>query len=114
MTLDPTGQARGLTPHDEFIRRFLIRPARWVSSHPALRPTRHGNRTANIALARRLLGLPDPPPLSGDCGGTEDSHQGSEWNTCPCCGGRMIIIETFEPGCQPRQGPISSIRLDSS
>src|SRR4029077_19502892 len=24
------------------------------------------------------------------------------WNACPCCSGRMIIIETFEPGCQPR------------
>jgi Putative transposase len=24
MTLDPTGQARGLKAHDEFIRRFLI------------------------------------------------------------------------------------------
>ena len=24
LTLDPTGQARGLKAHDEFIRRFLI------------------------------------------------------------------------------------------
>jgi hypothetical protein len=38
----------------------------------------------------------------------------SEWDACPCCGGRMIIIETFEPGCQPRQWPIPSIGLDSS
>ena len=21
---------------------------------------------------------------------------------CPCCGGRMIVIETFAPGCEPR------------
>src|ERR1700730_2116968 len=33
---------------------------------------------------------------------------------CPCCGGRMIIIETFEPGCQPRLWPIPAIGLDSS
>ena len=24
---------------------------------------------------------------------------------CPCCGGRMIIIETFERGCQPKHRP---------
>ena len=24
---------------------------------------------------------------------------------CPCCGGRMIIIETFERGCEPKHRP---------
>ena len=24
---------------------------------------------------------------------------------CPCCGGRMIIIDTFEVGCQPKHRP---------
>jgi transposase len=36
---------------------------------------------------------------------------------CPCCGGRMIIIEIFEPGFQPRYRPSDSrvpIRLDTS
>jgi hypothetical protein len=23
----------------------------------------------------------------------------------PCCGGRMIVIETFEPGLEPRYRP---------
>jgi hypothetical protein len=31
----------------------------------------------------------------------------------PCCGGRMIIVEAFEPGCQPFW-PVPSIGLDSS
>src|SRR2546423_2789324 len=43
----------------------------------------------------------------GTEGGHADGHD--EWNTCPCCGGRMIIIETFEPGCQPRLWPLPSI-----
>jgi len=30
------------------------------------------------------------------------------------CGGRMIIVEAFEPGCQPRFWPVPSIGLDSS
>ena len=46
--------------------------------------------------------------------GTENRHEDPEWNACPCCGGRMIIIETFEPGSQPRQWPTPLIGLDSS
>jgi hypothetical protein len=72
----------------------------------------NGNRTGNIALACRLLGGPDPPP-SGDSDGTENPHDDSASNACPCCGGRMIILETFEPGCQPHLWPIPSIGLDS-
>ena len=32
----------------------------------------------------------------------------------PICGGRMITVEAFEPGCQPRFWPVPSIGLDSS
>jgi len=34
--------------------------------------------------------------------------------SCPCCGGRMIIIETFERGCTPRHRPTIPIRFDTS
>ena len=100
---------------DEFIRRFLIH----VLPDGFHRIRHYGlfanaNRAGNIALARRLLGVPDPPPSSRESDGTENPHEDSEWNACPCCGGRMIIIETFEPGCQPRLWPIPSIGLDSS
>jgi Putative transposase/Transposase zinc-binding domain len=100
---------------DEFIRRFLIHVL-----PDGFHRIRHyglfanGNRANNIALARRLLGAPDPTPSSGDRDGTENRHEDPEWNACPCCGGRMIIIETFEPGSQPRQWPTPLIRLDSS
>src|SRR5499427_8659956 len=100
---------------DEFIRRFLIHVL-----PDGFHRIRHyglfanGNRAGNIALARRLLGAPDPAPSSGESDGTEHRHEGDEWNACPCCGGRMIIIETFEPGCQPRQWPILLSGLDSS
>jgi hypothetical protein len=36
---------------------------------------------------------------------------------CPCCGGRMIIIETFARGCDPRHRPSPApqkIRIDTS
>ena len=52
----------------------------------------NANRAGNIALARRLLGAPDPAPSSGDSDDTENRHEGDECNACPCCGGRMIIM----------------------
>ncbi len=100
---------------DEFIRRFLIHVL-----PDGFHRIRHygflanGNRTSSIALARQLLGMPDPASSSSESEGTEGGHADKEWNTCPCCGGRMIIIDTFEPGCQPRLSPLPSIGLDSS
>ena len=100
---------------DEFIRRFLIH----VLPDGFHRIRHYGlfanaNRTDNIALARRLLGVPDPSPSSGESDATDRGHEGEECSTCPCCGGRMIIIETFEPGCQPRLWPSPVIGFDSS
>jgi hypothetical protein len=34
-------------------------------------------------------------------------------HACPCCGGRMIIIETFDGGCHPRYRP-TAMRIDTS
>jgi len=100
---------------DEFIRRFLIH----VLPKGFHRIRHYGLfanaiRAGNIALARQLLGVPEPAPSSEEGGGAEDGLEHEEWNACPCCGGRMIIIETFAPGCQPRLWPIPSIGLDSS
>jgi hypothetical protein len=36
---------------------------------------------------------------------------------CPYCGGRMIIIETFARGCEPKHRPTpapAAIRIDTS
>jgi hypothetical protein len=100
---------------NEFIRRFLIH----VLPDGFHRIRHYGllanaNRAANIALARRLLGVPDPAPSTDQDDGAGDGLEHEEWNACPCCGGRMFIIETFEPGCQPRLWPLPAIGLDSS
>jgi Putative transposase/Transposase zinc-binding domain len=100
---------------DEFIRRFLIH----VLPEGFHRIRHYGflanaNRADNIALARRLLGVPDPAPSSVDSDHADGGHEDAEWNACPCCGGRMVIVETFEPGGQPRLWPIPAIGLDSS
>src|SRR5262249_40225197 len=88
---------------NEFIRRFLIQ----VLPDSFHRIRHYGlfanaNRAGNIALARRLPGVPDPAPSSGESDGTDNRHEHDQWNACPCCGGRMVIVETFEPGSQPR------------
>jgi type I restriction enzyme M protein len=33
---------------------------------------------------------------------------------CPCCGGRTIVIETFERGRAPRASSLGEIRIDTS
>jgi hypothetical protein len=100
---------------DEFIRRFLIH----VLPDGFHRIRHYGlfanaNRAANIALARRLLGAPDPAPSTDQSDGAEGGQHDEEHNTCPCCGGHMLIVETFEPGCQPQLWPSPAIGLDSS
>ena len=100
---------------NEFIRRFLIH----VLPDGFHRIRHYGlfanaNRASNIALARRLLAVPDPTPSSRASDPAENGRDDEDWNACPYCGGRMIIVEAFEPGCQPRFWPVPSIGLDSS
>ena len=99
---------------DEFIRRFLIH----VLPDGFHRIRHYGlfanaNRVGNIALLRQLLVMPAAPSTS-DSDAAEAGHADEEWNTCPCCGGRMVIIEAFEPGCQPRLWPLPPIKLVTS
>jgi Putative transposase len=100
---------------DEFIRRFLIHvlPGRFHRiRHYGL--FANANRADHIALARRLLGLPDSAPPSANSDGADRGREDEEPNICPCCGGRMVVAQTFEPGCEPRLWPTPSLGLDSS
>ena len=77
------------------------------------------NRIEAIATARKLLNL--APPAAN---ASAKAQQTSETDPVqplahprPCCGGRMFVIETFEPGCQPRYrptAPLMAIRIDTS
>jgi putative transposase/transposase-like zinc-binding protein len=97
----------------EFIRRFLIHvlPAglHRIRSYGLCA---NGARAENIALACELLNAPAPQNKPDAARDRDDPPALSL--ACPCCGGRMIIIDTFEPGCSPRTHPISSIRVDTS
>jgi hypothetical protein len=79
--------------------------------------SRNGNRAANIARARELLGVP-PRSKSAETSKTaaaDESHVLPR--PCRCCGGRMIIIETFAAGCHPKHRPTpatTALSIDSS
>ncbi len=95
---------------DEFIRRFLIH----VLPHGFHRIRHYGlfakaTCAANIARARELLSVPKPQDQAADPAHDDEplSHH------CPCCGGRMIIIEVFEPGATPRHQPTRPVTLFS-
>ncbi len=100
---------------NEFVRRFLIHvlPGGFHRiRHYGL--FANGGRAENIARARRLLNMPAPPVEPSVAGGTGDAEPQSLSYPCPCCGGRMIVIESFERGCTPRYRPTVPNPIDSS
>jgi hypothetical protein len=99
--------------NDEFIRRFLIHVL-----PKGFHRIRHygllanGHRAENIAHARKLLAMPLKQLQTAKA-----AEPGEPPRPCPCCGGRMIIIETFKRGCQPKYQPGTTtpeIRIDTS
>jgi Zn finger protein HypA/HybF involved in hydrogenase expression len=104
-----------LTNH-EFIRRFLIHvlPGGFHRiRHYGL--FANGSRADNIARARELLAV--PTPKTDRAAASNASEPSALAHPCPCCGGRMIIIETFERGTTPRyrpSAPTPTIRIDTS
>jgi hypothetical protein len=99
MTLAPT----------EFMRRFLIHVL-----PSGFHRIRHYGLFANtaraeaMAKARALLHVPPPPSA-------EPEAEAKTPIACPCCGGRMILVEIFERGSTPRTAPDRQVfRIDSS
>jgi hypothetical protein len=85
---------------DEFIRRFLLhvlpRGFHRIRHYGLLAGTA---RKASLALARELLAVALPP----DDDTPEEPLDPRP--PCPCCGGRMVIIEAFARWSQPRAPP---------
>jgi hypothetical protein len=85
---------------NEFIRRFLLhvlpRGFHRIRHYGLLAGSAH---TASLALARQLLKVA-PEPVNDNVDEPADQRP-----PCPCCGGHMVIIETFARWQQPRAPP---------
>jgi hypothetical protein len=97
----------------EFIRRFLIH----VLPKGFHRIRHYGflagsARDERLAQARELLQAPGTATGPEDEAATDEATGSALATPCPCCGGRMIVVETFEAGCQPRHAP--TLRIDTS
>ena len=96
----------------EFIRRFLIhvlpKGFHRIRHYGLLASTA---KAEMVAKARELLCVPATEPDADQDVVTEHVQQ------CPCCGGRMHIIETFAPRTHPSHAssvPADAIRIDTS
>jgi hypothetical protein len=81
---------------DEFIRRFLLHVL-----PKGFHLIRHYGLPANVARARALLAVPQVDEPAEPVELTEPKPP------CPCCRGRIIIVETFQRWMQPRAPPAS-------
>ena len=100
---------------DEFIRRFLIH----VLPTGFHRIRHYGLfassvRAQNIAHARELLAVAIPPQQDARSKDAAQSEKRTLALPCPCCGGRLIVIETFERGRAARGSGRGQIRIDTS
>jgi Putative transposase/Transposase zinc-binding domain len=99
----------------EFIRRVLLHVL--PKGFHRIRHTgflASSAKAENIGKARELLSVPRPEPPSAD---TTAQTATDPVRTCPCCGGAMHIIETFERGETPRNRAEPSrvvVRIDTS
>ena len=105
-----------LTPN-EFIRRFLLHIL-----PKGFHRIRHYGLLAsatcktNIARARELIAMPVPVTDSAENDAADVANRATADHRppCPCCGGRMIIIETFERCGAPRAPPSSDAGVRSA
>ena len=102
----------------EFIRRFLMHVL-----PKGLHRIRHygllanGNRADNIARVRELLAMAPRAKEPEEAKAADTDQPCVHPRPRPCCGGRMLIIETFAPGCEPKYRPaptMPAIRIDTS
>ena len=107
---------------DEFIRRFLLH----VLPSGFHRIRHYGflvgpGRAATIDRLRDLIAgsnataqpRPDAAPSDDTTGPEPDAPQDAA-KICPCCGGRMRIIEIFARGARPRSFAVEPAGIDSS
>ena len=97
---------------DEFIRRFLLHVLpdgfHRIRNYGLLA---NGHRAEKLALCRKLLEVPSTPTDWSSDDDNDLDAPADERPPCPCCGGRMQIIESFKRALARR---FDVRRLDTS
>ena len=102
---------------DEFIRRFLLHVLpdgfHRIRHYGLLASSR---RADTIARIRQIIAVHRPTAATADREPEISAEQSDPVDErrppCPCCGGRMILVERFAPGSAPRT--ILAVRIDTS
>jgi hypothetical protein len=103
---------------DEFIRRFLLHVLPKVFHrirHYGLLAS--ASCKANIGRAKELIAAPPrsiDPATGHDDVDVADDTAADHRPPCPCCGGRMIIVESFGRGGEPRAPPPSQAAVKTA
>jgi len=98
----------------EFFRRFLMH-----TLPDGFHRIRHyglfanGHRAAEIELCRQLPAAPSPRS-NHDNDNSNEAAPANDPPPCPCCRGRMTIVETFERAHRSRAESHGARRFDSS
>jgi hypothetical protein len=101
----------------EFIRRFLLHVLpdgfHRIRHYGLLASSR---RADTIARIRQIMAAATPATTTADREAEISVEQSDPVDErrppCPCCGGRMILVERFAPGTAPRT--ILAVRIDTS
>src|ERR1700758_1934140 len=104
----------------EFIRRFMLhvlpKGFHRIRHYGLLASCR--TKAEILAHAREVIAAAAPAPTTmGQLPTVGVATEDAPPYPCPCCGARMLIIETFAAGCVPRHRPSPSpvaIRIDTS
>ena len=111
----------------EFIRRFMLhvlpKGLHRIRHYGLLARSR--TKADTLAKARELIAVVQPVTLlptreqaeAAAKSATAASEAAKPTHSCPCCGGVMVIIETFDAGSTPRHrpsAPVAPIRVDTS
>jgi Putative transposase/Transposase zinc-binding domain len=102
----------------EFIRRFMLhvlpKGFHRIRHYGLLASCR--TKAETLARARALIAA-TTPAAKMQCNDEATASIEQPAHPCPCCGARMVIIETFAAGCAPRHQPTirqPAIRIDTS
>ena len=102
----------------EFIRRFMLhvlpKGFHRIRHYGLLASCR--TKAETLARARELIAA-TTSAAKMQCNDEAAASREQPAHPCPCCGARMVIIETFAAGCVPRHRPTTrqlAIRIDTS